>query len=78
MLTTSEVNVTSNIYGRNVYLYNASHKLSPYVQRVVLHHVEGHGAHHQHMLLVVQVHTATAHRERTQTNTVGGTKLRLK
>lgn len=48
--------VTSHIY--SVYLYNSSHELSPYIQRVVLHHVEGHCTHDQYMLLVMQVHTA--------------------
>lgn len=28
-------------------------ELGPYIQGVVLHHVEGHRTHHQHMLLVV-------------------------
>lgn len=37
----------------NTNLYNSSHKLGPYIQRVVLHHVEGHCAHDQHMLLVM-------------------------
>lgn len=40
----------------NTNLYNSSHKLRPYVQRIVLHHVEGHCAHDQHVLLVVEVH----------------------
>lgn len=43
--------------GQNIDLYNSSHKLSPHIQRVVLHHVKGHCAHDQHMLLVMQVHT---------------------
>lgn len=28
-------------------------ELRPYIQGVVLHHIECHGTHHQHMLLVV-------------------------
>lgn len=52
-------------YTQNVYLYNSSHKLSSYIQRVVLHHVEGHCAHYQHMLLVMQVHTAAGYQEET-------------
>lgn len=48
----------------NIYLYNSSHKLSPYVQRVVLHHIEGHCTHYQHMLLVVQVYTTIEHKKR--------------
>jgi len=28
-------------------------ELGPYIQGVVLHHVEGHRTHHQHMLLIV-------------------------
>lgn len=40
------------------YLYDTSHELGTDIQRVVLHHVKGHSAHHQHMLLIVEVHTA--------------------
>lgn len=43
---------------RDYYLYNPSHELGTHIQRVVLHHVKGHSTHHQHMLLVVEVHTA--------------------
>lgn len=46
----------------SVYLYNSSHKLSSYIQRVVLHHVESHSAHYQHMLLVMQVHAAAGYK----------------
>lgn len=46
------------------YLYNCSHKLSSNIQRVVLHHVEGHCTHHQHMQLVMQVHTAAEQRHK--------------
>lgn len=51
------------IFTLRVYLYNSSHKLSPYIQRVVLHHVESHCAHYQHMLLVMQVHAAAGYKE---------------
>lgn len=47
-----------------MYLYNSSHELSPYIQRVVLHHVEGHCTHDQYVLLVMQVHTAAGDKRR--------------
>lgn len=53
-------------FTQKVYLYNSSHKLSPYIQRVVLHHVEGYCTHYQHMLLVMQVHTAAGYKEETK------------
>lgn len=54
-------------YTSTVYLYNAGHKLSAYIQRVVLHHVEGDCAHYQHMLLVMQVNTAAGCKDRRHT-----------
>lgn len=48
--------------GEYRYLYNSSHELGSDIQRVVLHHVKGHSAHHQHMLLIVEVHTAVNYR----------------
>lgn len=47
---------------RGNYLYNSRHELGTDIQRVVLHHVKGHSAHHQHMLLIVEVHTAVTYR----------------
>lgn len=64
------------IHTQIVYLYNSSHKLSSHIQRIVLHHVEGHRAHYQHMLLVMQVHTAAAYKERRHTRVSGTKKLR--
>lgn len=50
------------------YLYNPSHELGTDIQRVVLHHVKGHSAHHQHMLLIVEVHTAVKYRREEPVN----------
>lgn len=47
---------------RGDYLYNSSHELGSDIQRVVFHHVKGHSAHHKHMLLIVEVHTAVNYR----------------
>ena len=59
------------------HLDDSGGELGPHVQGVVLHHVERHRAHHQHVLLVVEVHAAGedthththTHRFNTEQNT---------
>lgn len=50
------------------HLNDAGVELRANIQRVVFHHVESHSAHHQHMLLVVQIHTAE---KETHTKSIG-------
>ena len=56
----------------SAHLDDSGGELGPHVQGVVLHHVERHGAHHQHVLLVVEVHAAGEETQGQHTDTQSG------